>query len=60
MAPVVTQATDVNTDPSYSRTTNPDMAINNSSGKDNIMCQVAAQGHTDQHGPSDIMATLRH
>ena len=49
--PVVTQATDINTDLNCSRNTDVDMDLSGSSGWDITMALVASTGHPYQYGP---------
>lgn len=44
-------AMDVNTDPDYSRTTEPAMILGSSSGLDVIMTLGGSEGHPGWHGP---------
>ena len=48
---VVTQATDINTDPSYSRASDPDMALSGSSGQNIAVASGGNTGYLDQFGP---------
>lgn len=52
---VAMRAMGINTDPGYSRTTNPDMVLGSILGPDVAMALIGCAGHSDQHHPA-----LRH
>lgn len=55
---MVTQAIDIHTDPSFSGTMDPDMALNNSLGLVVTMTPDSSVGLSDQNGPSSSLVLL--
>lgn len=61
MGPVVTQATDSNTDPSCGRVMGPDVVMSISSSPDVTMAPSSSPGLSNQHGPSiRVVPGLQH